>query len=117
MGSSLMAVEAAEVLRWQAFDQEVLYKIYMPFVEGGGFFIATDKDYRLGDRVNFIATLLDEPETAVLAATVIWSSGHCGVQYQPGIGVQLADQTSALSRKVEAYLAANISPNIPSFTL
>lgn len=34
MGISLMAVEAAEVLRWQAFDQEVLYKIYMLFVEG-----------------------------------------------------------------------------------
>jgi type IV pilus assembly protein PilZ len=117
MGSSLVAVEAAEVLRWQAFDQEILYKIYMPFVEGGGFFIATDKDYRLGDRVNFIATLLDEPETAVLAATVIWSAGHCGVQYQRGIGVQLADKMPTLSRKVDAYLAASIPANRPSFTL
>lgn len=117
MGNALRAVEAAGVLHWQAFDRETLHKIYMPFVEGGGFFIATDKDYRLGDRVHFIATLLDEPETAVLAATVIWSASHYGLQYQRGIGVQLTDQAAALSSKVEAYLAANISSNNPTFTL
>lgn len=117
MGNALRAVQAAEVLHWQAIDRETLHKIYMPFVEGGGFFLATDKDYRLGDRVHFVVSLLDEPESSVLAATVIWSASHHGLQYQRGIGVQLADQTSALSRKVEAYLAANISPNIPSFTL
>ena len=65
----------------------------------------------------FIATLLNEPETAVLAATVIWSASHYGLQYQPGIGVQLIGQAAALSSKVEAYLAANISSNNPNFTL
>ena len=71
MGDVLRGVEAAKVLPWQAFDRETFHKVYTSLVEGGGFFIATDKDYRLGDRVNFIATLLDEPEMAVLAATDI----------------------------------------------
>ena len=71
MGDALRAVEAAKVLPLQAFDRETFHKVYKPLVEGGGFFIATDKDYRLGDRVSFIATLLDEPEMAVLAATDI----------------------------------------------
>ena len=117
MGSALRVVEAAEVLHWQAFDRETLHKIYMPFVEGGGFFIATDKVYRLGDRVHFIATLLDEPETPVLAATVIWSANYDGLQYQRGIGVQLTDKATTLNSKVEAYLAANISPNNPTIIL
>ena len=67
--------------------------------------------------MHLIATLLDEPETAVLVATVIWSARHYGLQYQRGIGVQLTDQAAALSIKVEAYLAANISSNNPTFTL
>ena len=71
MGDALRAVEATLVLHWQAFHRETFLKVYIPFVEGGGFFITTDKDCRLGDRVYFIATLLDEPETAVLVATDI----------------------------------------------
>ena len=67
--------------------------------------------------MHFIATLLDEPEAPVLAATVIWSANYDGLQYQRVIGVQLTDQATTLNSKVEAYLAANISPNNPIFTL
>ncbi len=37
MGNALRAVQAAEVLHWQAIDRETLHKIYMPFVEGADF--------------------------------------------------------------------------------
>ena len=117
MKNALRASEGGEVLYWQALNRETLYDIYMPFVEGGGFFIATNKEYHLGDHIHFIATLLDEPETATLAATVVWSTGRHGLQYQRGVGVQLLDSVPALTSKIEACLAVSNLPSTPSFTL
>ena len=37
VGDVLRAVEAAGVLHWQAFDRGTFHKVYIPFVEGGGF--------------------------------------------------------------------------------
>tara|TARA_B100000767_G_C19666597_1_gene493380 strand:+ start:564 stop:917 length:354 start_codon:yes stop_codon:yes gene_type:complete len=117
MGSALRAVEHVERLRWQALNREALFQTYMPFVENGGFFIATDKDYSLGHPVQLIVTLLDEPETAALSARVIWSAGYQVLQYPRGIGIQLIDENTVLVNKIEAYLAAVASLHTATFTL
>ena len=50
----------------------VLYSAYMPFLENGGLFIPTRKQYELGDEVFVLLNLMDEPERIPLAGTVVW---------------------------------------------
>ena len=45
----------------------VLYSAYMPFLENGGLFIPTRKQYELGDEVFVLLNLMDEPERIPLA--------------------------------------------------
>ena len=43
-------------------DKAVLYAAYMPFLENGGIFVPTNKQYSIGDEVFMLLTLMDEPE-------------------------------------------------------
>ena len=43
-------------------EKAVLYAAYMPFLRHGGLFIPTDKDYKMGDEVFMLLSLMDEPE-------------------------------------------------------
>ena len=43
-------------------DKAVLYAAYMPFIQNGGLFIPTKKEYELGDEVFMLLNLMDEPE-------------------------------------------------------
>ena len=58
-------------------DKSALYAAYMPFISGGGLFIPTKKDYKLGDEVFMLLTLMDETEkipVASQAPPVQWSA-------------------------------------------
>ena len=43
-------------------DKSALFSAYMPFVKNGGLFIPTSKEYRLGDEVFILLTLMDSTE-------------------------------------------------------
>ena len=43
-------------------DKAVLYAAYMPFIQNGGLFIPTKKEYEIGDEVFMLLSLMDEPE-------------------------------------------------------
>ncbi len=53
-------------------DKSALYAAYMPFIKNGGLFIPTNKQYKLGDEVFMLLTLLDEKEKLPVAATIVW---------------------------------------------
>lgn len=53
-------------------DKSVLYAAYMPFIKNGGLFIPTNKNYRLGDEVFMLLSLMDEAEKIPVAGKVIW---------------------------------------------
>ncbi len=53
-------------------DKSVLYAAYMPFIKNGGLFIPTNKNYRLGDEVFMLLSLMDESEKIPVAGKVIW---------------------------------------------
>ena len=48
-------------------DKSALYAAYMPFVTGGGLFIPTKKNYRLGEEVFMLLTLMEETEKIPVA--------------------------------------------------
>ncbi|HCR78656.1 MAG TPA: pilus assembly protein PilZ, partial [Alcanivorax sp.] len=74
-------------------DKAALYSAYMPFVTNGGLFVATDKNYKLGEEIFLLLNIMDEPEKIPVAGKVVWITPQ-GAQgnRSAGIGVQFSDQ-------------------------
>ena len=100
-------------------DKAVLYAAYMPFVQNGGLFIPTKKDYELGDEVFMLLNLMGEDEKIPVAGTVIWMTPK-GAQGKrtAGIGVQFSDQDQGnTQQKIENYLAGALGGDKPTHTM
>lgn len=99
-------------------DKAVLYAAYMPFLQGGGLFIPTNKKYKLGDEVFMLLTLMDEPEKLPLAGKVVWMT-PMGAQGNraAGIGVQFNDPDNLAQRKIETYLAGSLESDRATHTM
>ena len=98
-------------------DKAVLYAAYMPFIENGGLFIPTGKNYHLGDEVFLLLNLMDEPEKIPVAGKVIWITPK-GAQGNKaaGVGVQFAENNTARN-KIETHLAGALNSDRPTHTL
>ncbi|ACE85816.1 PilZ domain-containing protein [Cellvibrio japonicus] len=99
-------------------DKAVLYAAYMPFVTNGGLFIPTSKNYKLGDEVFMLLSLMDEPEKIPVAGKVVWVTPK-GAQGNraAGIGVQFSDQDNIAVSKIENYLAGMLNSDKPTHTM
>ncbi|WP_299974544.1 PilZ domain-containing protein [uncultured Pseudoteredinibacter sp.] len=99
-------------------DKAVLYAAYMPFIEHGGLFIPTSKQYQLGDEVFMLLNLMDEPEKIPVAGKVVWITPK-GAQSNraAGIGVQFSDHDNVALNKIETYLAGSIDSERPTHTM
>jgi type IV pilus assembly protein PilZ len=100
-------------------DKSALYAAYMPFISGGGLFIPTKKNYKLGDEVFMLLTLMEETEKIPVAGKIIWIT-PVGAQGNraAGIGVQFSDQDEGTARnKIETYLAGALEADRPTHTM
>ena len=68
------AARAAQpgILTLNIKDKSALYVAYMPFIKNGGLFIPTTKEYKLGDEVFILLTLMDSAERLPVAGKVVW---------------------------------------------
>jgi type IV pilus assembly protein PilZ len=99
-------------------DKSALYASYMPFIKNGGLFIPTNKQYRLGDEVFLLLTLMDGAERLPVAGKVVWLTPR-GAQgkRQQGIGVQFSIQDGGeTQKKIDTYLAGVIADR-PTHTM
>lgn len=100
-------------------DKNALYAAYMQYVNNGGLFIPTNKQYKLGDEVFMLLTLMEESERIPVAGKVVWitpmgSEGNRAA----GIGVQFSDQDGGIARnKIETYLAGALGTDRPTHTM
>lgn len=100
-------------------DKAALYVAYMPFIKNGGLFIPTSKEYKLGDEVFILLTLMENPERIPVAGKVVWLTPK-GAQNkrQQGIGVQFSPQDGgATQKKIEALLAGAVGAERPTHTM
>ncbi len=100
-------------------DKAALYVAYMPFIKNGGLFIPTTKDYRLGDEVFILLTLMENPERIPVAGKVVWLTPK-GAQNKrvQGIGVQFSVQDGGTTqKKIEALLAGALDADRPTHTM
>ncbi|MDX2506692.1 MAG: PilZ domain-containing protein [Gammaproteobacteria bacterium] len=100
-------------------DKSALYAAYMPYVVNGGLFIPTNKQYKLGDEVFMLLTLLDEKDKLPVAGKIVWitPSGSQGNRAS-GVGVQFSDQDNGQAqKKIETYLAGALKSDRPTHTM
>lgn len=99
-------------------DKNALYASYMPFIKNGGLFIPTNKEYRLGDEVFILLTLMEDAERIPVAGKVVWlTPRNAQGKRQQGIGVQFSAQDNGdTQRKIETYLAG-VSLERPTHTM
>ncbi|MBC3363752.1 PilZ domain-containing protein [Pseudomonas sp. D2-30] len=99
-------------------DKSVLYAAYMPFIKNGGLFIPTNKNYRLGDEVFMLLSLMDEPEKIPVAGKVIWMTPK-GAQGNraAGVGVQFNEGDNSARNQIETHLAGTLKSDRPTHTM
>jgi len=99
-------------------DKAVLYSAYMPYLEGGGLFVPTNKPYNVGDEVFMLLSLMDEPEKIPIAGKVVWVTPK-GAQGNrtAGIGVQFSEQDATANAKIENHLAGSLDSDRPTHTM
>lgn len=99
-------------------DKAVLYAAYMPFIRNGGLFIPTTKDYKLGEEIFLLLSLMEESEKIPVAGKVVWITPR-GAQGNrtAGIGVQFSDQDDTARRTIENYLAGSLESDRPTHTM
>ena len=92
-------------------DKQALYMSYMPFIQGGGLFVPTTKDYNLGDEMFLLVKIMDEVEPTQISGKVVWISpqGALGGR-PPGVGIQfVGDDAHHTVRLIEGKLGASVS--------
>ncbi|RMH19629.1 MAG: pilus assembly protein PilZ [Gammaproteobacteria bacterium] len=99
------------VLPIDATDRNKLHSIYMPFIAGGGLFFATERPFDLGDEVNILLNLIDEPEKILLEGRVVWlTPKHSEGGNAAGIGVKLeGENASQVRSKIDNILAGTLT--------
>lgn len=103
------------ILNLKLKDKNDLYKAYMPFVENGGLFIPTKKNYMLGDEVFVLLDLAEESERVPVTGKVVWVTPK-GNRNQ-GVGLKLDIRHDDIIRKIEASLAGMLESETPTSTM
>ena len=108
------------VLSLNIREKAALYAAYMPFLKGGGIFIPTSREYKLGEEVFMLLSLMDDPNRIAVQGKVVWITPE-GVQGNrtQGIGVQFTlDETGASARAtIEKVLGEKLASSQPTHTL
>ncbi|QRX82903.1 PilZ domain-containing protein [Glaciimonas sp. PAMC28666] len=120
IGGGGAKVARPSVLSLAIKEKSALYAAYMPFLNGGGVFVPTNKAHLIGDEVYLILSLMEDPTKYPIAGKVVWitPSGANNNRAQ-GIGVQFPDDDGGrrLRMRVEEILGSALSSSRPTHTL
>ena len=97
-----------------------LYAAWIPLLKGGGLFLPSNREHRLGEEVIVLLSLLDDPSRISLQGVVAWvNPAHTAGNRPQGIGIQLQDSEQArdFRKKVEGLLAGALQSSRPTHTI
>jgi len=107
------------MLSLQLKDKNSLYAAYMPFLELGGLFVPTYEEYKLGEEVFLLVSLMDDPEKIPVAGQIVWITPRGAVGNRtPGIGIHFnGNDGGRLRNKIENLLAGMLGREKPTHTI
>lgn len=100
-------------------ERAALYAAYMPFIQGGGLFIPTDKPFTIGQEVFLLLNLVKEPNRLKVQGHVVWQTTRAHANKPVGIGVQFSSENGgqeAMS-KIESILGSALKSSRPTHTM
>ena len=100
-------------------DKQALYMAYMPFIQTGGIFIQSKKNYCLGDEVFLLLKIMDEPDQIPVAGKIIWvTPDNAQDSRSTGVGIQFnSDDSSMVISKIETKLGASLKSKRRTHTM
>ena len=98
-------------------DKDSLQASYMPYVIGGGLFVASPLEVAMGQELLVIASLPNMSQKFPVTGKVIWVSPKRGMKPQ-GFAIQLAGEKGvAFRNEAERLLAGSLNAERPTFTM
>ena len=100
-------------------EKSALYAAYMPYVKGGGLFIPTNKNFKIGEEVFMLLSLVDDPMKLKVVGKVIWITPSPQANRPQGIGVQFSEKDGGIEvkNKIEAILGGALKTNRATHTM
>nr|WP_315242681.1 PilZ domain-containing protein [uncultured Albidiferax sp.] len=101
-------------------EKGALHAAYIPLFSEGGLFIATARDYQLGDDVYVLLSLPDDPQRYPIAGRVAWvTPARAAGNRTQGVGIQFPKEEKArvLKIKIEEILGAHLASDRPTQTI
>ena len=89
-------------------NAELLARSYMPFIKGGGLFIAANgAEYNLGEEIFLKIDLENHTEAFRIIGQIVWlSSEHDAGDWSDGFGVQLLEEEGRrFNQQIQSILA------------
>lgn len=121
LNSSAQAAGAARpsVISLAIREKAALYAAYMPFIQGGGLFVPTNRQASLGDDLYLILTLVDEATKFALPGKVVWITPAGSTGRQQGIGIQFARNEAGeqVRSKIEELIGGALKSSRPTHTV
>ena len=107
------------VLQLALKENGALYAAYVSVFAEGGIFIATTRDFRLGDDVYVLLTLPDDPQRYPVAGKVGWVTPAGAGHRTQGIGVRFPKdpQSEEIKATIEQVLGTWLGSDRPTQTL
>ncbi len=98
------------IISFSITDRGALYSAYLSFVNNGGLFIPTARNYELGDNVFMLLQFMDDRSVISVEGDVVWvtPTGAQGNKV-PGVGVQFTDKDNGGTRAtIEKFLGGSL---------
>jgi type IV pilus assembly protein PilZ len=114
------AAARPSVLSLPIKEKAALYAAYMSFLTNGGIFVPTNKQYKLGDEIYLILTLLNDPTKYPVAGKIAWiTPAGANNSKAQGVGVHFSSDESGLrvKQRIEELLGAALGSTRATHTL
>jgi type IV pilus assembly protein PilZ len=100
-------------------EKSALYAAYMPYIKGGGLFIPTTKNFKIGEELFMLLSLVDDPMKLKVVGKVIWITPVAQGSRPQGIGVQFSEKDGGVEvkNKIESLLGGALKANRPTHTM
>ena len=106
--TNVTPINRPDVISLNLKGKSALYAAWTPLLKGGGLFMQSTVDHKLGDEILLVLTLLDEATKIPLSGTVAWiNPPHAQGNRPQGVGIRLPDTEIGrdLKKKIEGVLA------------
>lgn len=100
-------------------DTQTLYQSYLPFVNGGGIFVPSTRQHKLGEDVFVAFTLPGSSERFPLNGKIVWINHKSTITKPAGFAMQFGSDPNSvrIRNEVERILAGQLESTNPTYTI